>query len=247
MGAGLHAHDLLIGAGAFDPSQPNVKSQLTAKLGVGLNSVIQRMQGPRGGLNEGVWTLEDGSRSFVLKLVKSRNGPASMPTEAERLVQLSRQHPSVASDPALAFPQNIFRCLGACGDARYDLIVMRKAPGQPLADVIARKWHGGQASELMRIFELLGCFLADFHARYGNWQHGDFQPSNVFYDEATGKFTMLDVSDIAPQLGFAESDVEHFMKSIGLLARFFGPHFDVEARRHFEAGYCGSGARARMH
>jgi len=111
---------------------------------------------------------------------------------------------------------------------------MRHAAGQSLSAIIGLKWYANQGSEVMRIFEQLGGFLADFHLRYGHKQHGDFQPSNIWYDDTTGSFTLLDVSDIGPQI---QSDVEHFSDSIRMFSQAYGPQFETEGLQHFMTGY----------
>merc|ERR1719221_6278 len=141
--------------------------------------------------------VRDGSQSLVLRAVKG--ALPGMPTVAEKLVKLSTQHPAMKSDPVLAFPLMVIHCLGASGDTRCDLVVMREPSGKTFAELIAQKWTAKHLTKLMTHFEEFGICLADFHARYGNKQHGDLQPSKIFYDEASGKFTMVDVHDVGTQ------------------------------------------------
>jgi Ser/Thr protein kinase RdoA (MazF antagonist) len=87
----------------------------------------------------------------------------------------------------------------------------------------------------MKILRELGSFLARFHKRYGNSQHCDFQPSNVFYDTSSGKFAMIDIADLGEQC--SENDVKHFVQSLRLLSRSYGEQFFTEGKRNFEEGY----------
>jgi len=235
-GGSLETRELQIGAGRFDPSQPQLRSRLLEELGAQQGAKLEALGGFCGGLNEGMWMLNDPPRSLVLKLVKCQRFD-SFPTEVDKLVKLSREHPSIMDDPALAYPIKVFRCVGPAGQHRYDLIVMRRAPGQPLSDLVAARCHEKKVEDLMRIFEQLGRFLADFHKRYGNMQHGDFQPSNIFYDEVSRRFTMIDVADIGPQDPLSEADVKHFSSGLRLLSGLLGQRYCAEGRRRFEAGY----------
>lgn len=220
----------------FDPTWPQLKSQLTSKLGLSPNAAVEPMNGHRGGLNEGVWIVRDHAQSFVMKLVKGSNS-RGMPTEAERLFKLHNEHPSMINDMSLAFPVKIFRCAAPGIGKRFDLIVMRKAPGTLLATLIAHMVSEGKTQQIMKILEHLGRFLADFHSRYGNKQHNDFQPSNIFCDPATQRFTLIDVSDVGPKVPLAEADCERFIASLSLLSKCFGQNFYHDGKRHFEAGY----------
>lgn len=226
------------GLSHFDPSRPVIKAQIAAKLGVSQSAVVEAKQGHRGGMNEGVWIMKDHSQSFVLKLVKGTNA-FGMPTEAEKLVRLCSEHSSIANDASLAFPVKIFKC-GAAGK-RLELIVMRKVPGTLLSDLIATMLgvsrSDNKMSKLMSIFEHLGRFLADFQMRYNNKQHNDFQPSNIFYDPAMGKFTLIDVSDIGPKTTMAELDADRFTAALNMMTNCYGQNFYFEGKRHFEAGY----------
>lgn len=239
-GRGLDVGELDIGSGAFDPTQQSLRSQLIAKLGMSSHATIEEMQGFRGGLNEGVWFATDASKGstkeeLVLKLVRCHRVAASIPTEAENCLRIFREHSSAVNDPTIAFPIKIFSCLGTGGTKRYDLIVMRRVRGERLAELIARKWYSKQVPQLMQILEKLGICLAEFHARYGNSQHGDFQPSNIFYDEDKDEIALIDVGGMG--VPTMESDVEHFAKSMKLLAEAYGVQLSADGMRHFERGY----------
>lgn len=236
---GLEVGELQIGSGTFNPTHPPLLTQLVAKLGVGSHAAVEEMQGFRGGLNEGVWFLSDpkgGSKEeFVLKLVKCHRIDQNILTEAENFLKIARDHPAAVADPVLAFPLRVFSCVGPGGAKRFDLIVMRKVRGERLAEVIARKWYGGQVPQLLRVLEKLGACLAEFHGRYGNNQHGDFQPSNILYDEDRDELTFIDVGGMG--VPTTETDVEHFSKSIRLLADSYGARLAVDGLRHFEQGF----------
>lgn len=221
----------------FDPTGPALRTLIFEKLNVPANATIAQMR-QEGGLNEGMWVVTSAMGSLILKLVPHERRHPVMPTEAEQFVRLSRDHPAMFSDAALASPIKIFFCREQMREKpSLDLIVMRKAPGQCFSDVIGKRWFMNQRTELMREVHALGRFLGDVHARH-NMQHGDFTPSNVFYDEATGAFTMVDVSDFGPQVwDSVESDVERFCKGIQLMSRCYGPELYVEGRPQFERGY----------
>lgn len=245
--SGLQASELQIGDGSFDPANPAVRSKLLAALGVGPRAVIEEMKGFRGGLNEGVWFLTDpaqpnpGSQGeLVLKLVRGCRIDQSLLTEAENLQKIAREKPGVTSDPALAFPTRVVGLLGPGGAKRHDLIVMRKARGDRLAEFIARKWYSGQAQALLHVFEKVGACLGEFHTRYGNTQHGDFQPSNILYDEEGDALRFIDVGGMG--VPTTQGDVAHFSHSIRLLAETYGASLANDGLRRFDQGYARSKA-----
>lgn len=238
----LEVGELDIGSGAFDPTQPEMHQTLASMLGYSSDSVIEEMTGFRGGLNEGVWFLCDERqqppvRDLVLKLVKCTRISASILTEAENFVKMFAEYPKIVKDPAVAFPVRIFKCLGPGPERqhRYDLIVMWKVKGERLAELIAHKWYQKQLEPLWQILSRLGQTLAAFHFRYNENQHGDFQPSNVFYDEDTGELALIDIGGMGVQS--SESDIEHFGKSLKLLADVYGSQILLEGLRAFQAGY----------
>lgn len=223
----------------FDPASPKCKLQLTSKLGLAQNARIESFKGHCGGMNQGIWSLCDSAHSLMLKLVKSQRHHPMVQTEAENFQKLAKDYPGLVQDRDFTFPLKIFRCHGQAGHNTHDLIAMSKAPGQCFTDVINRKMQSRQVAELMQAFEGLGSFLANAHNKYG-LQHGDFQPSNIFYDEASGHFTMIDIADLAlhdARYGVQESDVEHFCTGVRLLARCHGEHMHCEGVRRFKAGY----------
>lgn len=212
--------------------------QLAAKLGLAQSARVTPLKLHTGGMNLGMWTVCDSSQALMLKLVSSQRHHPMIPTEAESFLKLAKDYPNLVHDRELAFPVKIFRCKGPVGRATRDLIVMHKAPGEVFTDVINRKWTERRVSELMQDFEALGSFLANFHHKHG-LQHGDCQPSNIFYDEATRQFTMLDIADLSSESSskVSESDVEHFCKGVRLLARCHGDQLHSEGVLRFKAGY----------
>mmetsp|Transcript_73049 Transcript_73049/g.191507 ORF Transcript_73049/g.191507 Transcript_73049/m.191507 type:complete len:800 (-) Transcript_73049:100-2499(-) len=239
----LEQGELQMGSDAFNPSQAGLRQQLTSKMGLPASSTIEEMQGFRGGLNEGVWYLSEPSQGagvpreeLVLKLVRCHRIATNILTEAENFLKLFRDFPGILNDKHVAFPVKIFSCHGLGGTKRHDLIVMRKVRGERLAELIARKWYGNQVPQLMQILEKLGVCLAEYHNRYGAAsQHGDFQPSNIFYDEETDEITFIDVGGMG--VPTMETDVEHFSKSMNLLAEAYGFQLAIDGIRVFEQGY----------
>jgi serine/threonine protein kinase len=221
----------------LDPARdPSLKSEILAKLGLPPSSRVEALSGNCGGRNQGVWTIQDSSShtKLILKLVRSQGQIGG--SEAEKLRQLAGRYPLIVNDHAVAFPLKIFSCLEPSGSKSHDFIVMKKVAGEPVGDVIGMKWNCGRKAEVMNILRDLGAFLAQFHKRYANSQHCDFQPSNVFYDAASGKFALIDIADIGNQ-SCREGDVKHFVSSLGLLAVAYGDQFYSEGKRHFEEGY----------
>lgn len=245
----LEVGELDIGSGAFDPKAKSMHARIAFLLGISMNSSMEEMTGFRGGLNEGVWFLTDHAQSpppkeLVLKLVKCTRISSRILTEAENFVKMYSQHPKIAYDPAVAFPVRIFKCHGPAPEKqhRYDLIVMWKVKGERLAELIAHKWYQKSFDELWQIFERLGECLSSFHLRYNESQHGDFQPSNVFYEEDTDAISLIDIGGMG--VPTSESDVEHFSKSLKLLSDVYGDPLVLKGQRSLETGYA-AGLRAR--
>jgi hypothetical protein len=219
--------EIQIGNLNFDPSNTMVKSQLLALLGAPEDARIEKLSGNTGGLNEGAWTLRSQTHDLILKLVSANRH------EGEKILQLMRKHPSMMHDAALSFPVKVVHCMCATGLKKYDLMVMPRAQGIPLGDFIGEKWWSGKGTCVMRILQKLGACLRQFHSCYGNSQHGDFQPSNIFYDEAADKITFIDVADI----GKHNPDKDHFMSSLKIISQAYGANFFAEASRAFQSGY----------
>merc|ERR1712178_150946 len=98
-------------------------------------------------------------------------------------------------------------------------------------------WWGQETAALMQIMEKVGTCLAEFHQKHNNSQHGDFQPSNIFYDETDGSIAFIDLVGIGPEGACLDNDVEHFLQSLNLISRAYGPKFLEDAQTHFRSGY----------
>lgn len=255
---GLEIGEVQMGSPPFCPMNPALNSQLIQALGVSSHAVIEEMQGFRGGLNEGVWYLTDpappqqthglgaknalgqssGSGDLVLKLVRCHRIAPSVLTEAENFCKIVRDHPGVVNDPLISFPCKILGCVGPNGTKLHDLIVMRKMRGERLAEMVATKLFNNQVPQLLQIFDKLGGVVCDFHRRYGMCQHGDLQPSNIFYDEDLDRIALIDLGGMG--VPTMESDMEHFAKSLKLLSEAYGAKLANDGLRYFEQGYARS-------
>jgi hypothetical protein len=248
--------------GGFVPDDPYVWPQLAEILDLGEYSTIEEMEGFHGGLNEGIWFLESGEEKLVLKLVKCGRIDPTVLTEAENCLRLYREHPGIVSDPVLAFPRWVLSCrvektmardddadaaltsdFDFGGQRRYDLLVMRKVRGVGLSEVVAAKRLANQIPELFRLFERLGEALRDFHVRYGSCQHGDFQPGNIFYEEAGDAFTFIDVGGMG--IPTADSDIDHFCMALKHFEQACGAEFIECGLQRFKLGYQGPRAEER--
>mmetsp|Transcript_73689 Transcript_73689/g.239988 ORF Transcript_73689/g.239988 Transcript_73689/m.239988 type:complete len:743 (+) Transcript_73689:159-2387(+) len=230
--------EISVGADKFDPAQPQLLQQLKQKLGLPQNATIVTMKGFTGGMNEGVWYAKcPGREDLVLKLVRCKRIAQNVLTEAENFAKLQQDLPGLIQDPMLAFPVKILSCNDRAGQKKHDLIVMKKIRGQRFAEWIGRKWYSNPSEkhQVYQKFEECGAWLAEFHANYGNSQHGDFQPSNVFYDEDLNTFCFIDIGGMC--IPTTETDVEHFVRSLALLSENYGHEFAVEGRTYFERGY----------
>merc|ERR1719221_1516901 len=116
---------------------------------------------------------------------------------------------------------------------------MSRAPGCAFTEYLAVQLSSDNVAETLQVIDRLGGFLGEFHNRYDNHQHGDFTPSNVFYDQPQGKFTLIDVSGIAPvQHGYeAETDSFRFNISMNLCYSKYGPLFAEAAPGRFTKSY----------
>lgn len=222
----------------FDPLQPQMRSQIASQLGFDGSVKLEKMAGFSGGLNEGIWFVS-GDRAgrhddLVLKLVKCKRIASNIPTEAENLEGLMLEYPELASDSLVASPIKIFSVADDDGKCN-DLIVMRKVPGERLAELICRKYYSKQEAHLIGIFEELGKQLAAFHKRYGNMQHGDFQPSNIFYDEESDTLSFIDVGGMG--IPTVDDDASHLRQAMNLLAHSYGPTLHEDCIAAFDKGY----------
>jgi len=221
---------------SYDPLQdPSLKADILSKLDLSQNSTLKKFSGHSGAQNQGMWIIQDvqTQSSFVLKLVHSR-GICGLPSEAQKLISVYKEHPDIVHDAAVAFPVKIFNCLGPGSDHSHDFIVLRKVSGAPLSDVITDHYKQSRMRELMPILRELGAFLAQFHGRYGNCQHGDFHASNIFYDASSCRFTLIDVADIGNRL-VKKRDAAYFVENLSKLSVM--REFFNEGKCNFEEGY----------
>lgn len=232
---------LVMDADTFEPGNSPIREQLVEHLGLQSDCSIEDFQGFRGGLNDGVWFVVQPGLELVLKLVRCYRVCPTVLTEAENFMKLSREYPSALSDQRLSFPLKMFSCFGPDGAKRHDLIVMRKVRGERLAEMIARKWYGNQVPSLHRCFERVGASLSEFHARYANLQHGDLQPSNIFYDEESDEPSFIDIGGMG--VPTIDSDLEHMATSMRLLGDCYSHQLVADCLAHFERGYKQASAR----
>lgn len=231
---GLKTDDLrLCAKQEFDPSEPTVRFKLLNTLGADPEASIESLQGFCGGYNEGIWFLKSRSEDLVLKLVRLTPGCES---ETDNFRKLYREHPSIAGDQSVAFPQQLVRVL--IDEVHlYDLVVMRRAPGKTLGNLLQEKWHVGQVSDVMSILEKVGRTLREFHSRYGGKQHCDLSASNVMVDEVSGRITFIDTVAMGGSWAFTDQDVEHFERSVRMMFEFMDPSAAANALRRFRDGY----------
>lgn len=189
-----------------------------------------------GGCNAGMWLVCEGSQAFVLKLVRSGFEFMGQASESAKFLNLSHNNPGIVDDLSLAFPCKIVQCIGQAGSKSYDLLVMRQVPGLQFSDFIRQKLQGNP-EELMTVLERFGTFLADFHVRYKGMQHGDLTPANVFFDPSSGRFTLIDVADLAPYNPVIQSDKDRFVSGLRGLSMLFGKALLEEGKARFELGY----------
>jgi len=239
----LEFDDLNLDYKFFNPCVEPLKTQLLQKLisqlHISQDAHVEPIRAKMGAGNAGMWALHDGSQQFMLKLVRimpAFMGPSRSP-ESEKFAKLYAEHPEMVRDTSLAFPCKIFHCLGKSGTSSHDLIVMPWAPGIRFSDFIMHKLHDKLVQDLMRVLEIFGSFLADFHQRYNGLQHGDLTPANIFYDEQGCRFTLADVSDIAPRNPVIQSDTDRFVSGLKLLSNFYGEDLWTQGKLRFETGY----------
>jgi len=228
---GLLAGDLVLDNDVFDPSEPRLREQLAEKLGS--FSCIEQMKGFSGGLNEGVWFMY-GEEDLALKLVKCQRIACNVPTEAENLERVFQEHPGIGADETIAFPVKLCGCFLSDGSKKYDLIVMRKIPGERLAEVLSKLYHAKQEPVLHAIWYAVGQQLAAFHDRYQK-QHGDFQPFNIFYDEESGAIRFIDVGGMG--IPTMDNDKEHLREAMTLLKSGYGESLLDALYSDFSQGY----------
>lgn len=238
----MTVEELRMGSSDFDPLNPQTRLQLLEKLGFAKNSTIELSQDNSGSFNYGVWNLYNSTtHGLCLKLVEStRRHPARL-TDSEKCQKLAAMCQRIVNEFTLSFPVKIFELRAPSGArCKHDLIVMRRAAGIQLTQILYHKWHANQRDELLRMFNEFGSFMHTMHRVYKGMQHGDCQPSNVFYDLINGYFTLIDVADMGYGPFVAdggENDVEHFVKGLKTLTKWYSQQFIADAERQFRAGY----------
>merc|ERR1711865_470545 len=188
------------------------------------------------------------THGLVLKLVDNNRRHQTRLTDTEKFINICNRCPNIVSEFSMAFPVKIFQLRAPNGQRAKDVIVMRKASGLQLTHVLYHKYHGNELEELLRIFKEFGSFMATIHRVYQGMQHGDCQPSNVFYDSLNGFFTLIDVADFGYGPFMAEggdNDVEHFVDGLKTLTRWYGQKFIGDAERSFRSGYLEEKSRRR--
>lgn len=220
--------------GSFEPRQPEIRAQLAQQLSLGGRAQIQAMSGFKGGLNLGIW-LVSGGAELVLKQVRCARVASNVLTEAENFIRVVKEHPEITQDPVVAFPVKILSCVGADRRPVSDVIVMKKSRGERLCEYVATKFYANQVPQLCAAMEAVGRALRRFHERYGNQQHGDFQPSNIYYDESTASVSFIDVGGMGvPTTG---NDLEHFHQCMRSMTTGYQPHLHVDLLNSFDKGY----------
>lgn len=230
----------------FDLERAQLRANLLGKLGLLESVSIEKLdEGNSGAFNDGIWIISDGtSPGLVLKLVPHFRLRATRKTDTEKYVDLQRMCPNIVTELSLAFPLRIFHLSGPGGFRNKDLIVMRQAAGLQLTQHLYHKFHAGQVAELLNIFKEFGKFMRTIHRVYRvggkSMQHGDCQPSNVFYDEPSGLFTLVDVADFGfgPYLAQGgEDDIEHFIEGLDRLKQWYGQALTDGCAQEFRRGY----------
>jgi len=219
----------------FKPANAMIRQQLLQHLGLSDGAQIKEMGGFKGGLNQGIWIVSDGDGpQLVLKQSRCQRIASGILTEAENFVRILKDHPEIAFDPLIAFPVKILGCTGPEGKIS-DIIVMKMCPGKRLCEFVAAKFYANQMQQLNNALEEVGHCLAQFHFRYGHEQHGDFQPSNIYYEERTNVVTFIDVGGMGvPTMG---TDVDHFHHCIRAMTASYHENLHAELLQAFDKGY----------
>jgi hypothetical protein len=226
----------------FDPSRPQLKAKLMEKLGLE-KAVIDKLDPDNSGcFNDGIWIVSDAATTgLVLKLVPHQN--PGRKADREKYAEIQQRCPKILTEFSMTFPIMIFQLIEPSGAIKKDLIVMRKAMGMQITQHLFCSFHGGRTAELPAIFQDFGKFIKAIHLTYRvngkSMQHGDCQPSNVFYDEVSRVFTLVDVADFGfgPYLAEGgEDDVQHFIDGLHTLTEWYGKALIEDCAKHFRRG-----------
>jgi len=229
----------------FDPSEPELRSQLLQRLGFAETAVIEQLPDNCGSFNNGVWSLTDANAlGVMLKLVPAQRAHVNRLPDTDKYLRVQGQCPNIVQDYSMSFPLKIFQLKGPCGIRSKDLIVMRIAPGKQLTvhmfNSIKLGNGAGSIAALLEVMKGFGKFLKTIHRVYKGMQHGDCQASNIFYDESSREFTLIDVADFGYEDKMAvggDDDVEHFAAGLISLSPHYGKDLMVECTKLFRAGY----------
>jgi len=146
---------------------------------------------------------------WLIKAVDSyRPDPEIRLSEGENVVLLNSRlgGDRLKTDPCVAFPEAVTRVTEG---NNVDSVVLRDLFLLPLArgrSLYEYMYHGSKLRSLLMLFTYFGRFLKAFHLRYDDLQHGDLSLENVFFDERTGQFTLVD----AGGLGFYDPSRDTF-------------------------------------
>jgi hypothetical protein len=241
--ATMTIEDLLMDRKDFDPNRASLKASLLRKLGLE-DAVFEQLDMDNSGcFNDGIWLVSDSEPTgFVLKLVPHRH--TGRKSDREKYTELQQRCPKILTEFSLAFPIKILQLKDPSGIITKDLIVMREAPGMQLTQHLYYKFLSGRSAELLNIFEDFGKFMKSIHSNYRvnnkSMQHGDCQPSNVFYDDDSRIFTLVDVADFGfgPYLAEGgENDVQHFIDGLQTLTPWYGNSLIEDCAAFFRSGY----------
>jgi len=238
----MTVEELKTTSSAFDPCQPQQRLQLLKKLGLPESSVIEKMEDNCGSFNDGIWSVsETNALGYVLKLVPAQRAHLHRTTDTEKYLKVQSQCPNIVSELSMSFPLKILQLKGPSGARVSDLIVMRKAPGQQLTfQMVCAIKHGGSVPAMLDVMGKFGKSLKKIHRDYKGMQHGDCQASNIFYDEDSGQFTLIDVADFGYDPKMAQGgddDVGCFIAGLRTLSTWYGQSIIEDCVQRFQAGY----------
>lgn len=229
---GLKVHDLEFGLTGIDPTLPQVESQLLSKLGLDSSANVQGCGG-YGFNNGGLWSITDPCDPAV-DLIAKRVPPEL--GECRKFQELIAEFPGIVSDPLLAFPSDVFRCVVPNGKPPDELIVMPNAKGTILHDWVLKNMREDPDAANF-VFEQVGASLAEFHERYNNKQHSDFQLANIIYNEDSRRITFIDLANIGCPLNPPGSDVAQLKATIQMMYNCHDRSLAAEFEQSFVRGY----------
>jgi len=230
--AQMTVEDMWIDLDEFDITCRDLRLQLLTKLGFKEHGDLEALRDSTGACKNGVWHLSTiDSPGLVLKLVETCENQSVSIMDVERFAKIQARFPEIVKELAFAFPVKILQLRGPLGNRLKDLIVMRRAPGESLELIIHRKAQAGEIAAIFDILRQFGTFLRTVHQVYNGMQHGNCQPSKVFYDEKCKNFTLIDVVD----LGFGPNDVDEFAAALNTLSGNYGSELAAAVKIFREA------------